>query len=337
MVLCAIQAILSYFRGSGPSSTHTRQDPIDYLGLFVILRFMAKFVDINDSKYPTLLKNIPNPPKILYYKGEWGSEIFENCLAVVGSRKMTSYGTQIVQRLVMEIASRGVTIVSGFMSGVDAQAHKIALDAGGKTIAVMPCGIDLIHPGNQKELYNRILGSGGLILSEYEGRELPQLWTYPKRNRIVAGLSKSALVIEAALGSGSLITADYACKFNRSVFAVPGSILSSVSAGTLNLIKTGKAKMVTEVEDVLSVFSDMLFKHPSDTPFCAHSHPKRSEGREHTEGVSRAVLDLLESEPLNIDELSRETQITPDILGFTITTMLLDGTLSEEGGRYYVS
>ena len=145
---------------------------------------MAKFVDINDSKYPTLLKNIPNPPKILYYKGEWGSEIFENCLAVVGSRKMTSYGTQVVQRLVLEIASRGVTIVSGFMSGVDAQAHKITLDAGGKTIAVMPCGIDLIHPGNQKELYNRILDSGGLILSEYEGRELPQLLTYPKKNKI---------------------------------------------------------------------------------------------------------------------------------------------------------
>ena len=333
MVLCAIQAILSYFRGSGPSSTHTRQDPIDYLGLFVILRFMAKFVDINDSKYPTLLKNIPNPPKILYYKGEWGSEIFENCLAVVGSRKMTSYGTQIVQRLVMEIASRGVTIVSGFMSGVDAQAHKIALDAGGKTIAVMPCGIDLIHPGNQKELYNRILGSGGLILSEYEGRELPQLWTYPKRNRIVAGLSKSTLIIEAALGSGSLITADYTYKFNRPVFAVPGSILSLVSAGTLNLIKTGKAKMVTTVEDILPPFSDIR----SDVSDVAHSHPKRSEGREHTEGVSRAVLDLLESEPLNIDELSRETQITPDILGFTITTMLLDGTLSEEKGRYYVS
>ena len=297
---------------------------------------MSDFVNINDLKYPTLLKKIPNPPKILYYKGEWGSEILENCLSVVGSRRMTSYGKQVVQRLILEIASRGVTIVSGFMFGVDAWAHRVALDAGGKTIAVMPCGIDVIHPGSQKDLYNKIINSGGLILSEYEGKGLPQLWTYPKRNRIVAGLSKAALVIEAALGSGSLITADYTYKFGRPVFAVPGSIISSVSQGTLNLIKSGKAKMATEVEDILSVFSDMTFEHASDALFCAHSHLKRSAGREHTEGVSRAVLDLLESEPLNMDELSRKTQITPDILGFTITTMLLDGTLSEEGGRYYV-
>lgn len=293
---------------------------------------MADFVDINDSKYPLLLKDIKHPPKILYYKGEWRSEIFENCLAVVGSRKMTSYGKQVVERLVFEIAARGVTIVSGFMYGVDARAHKVALDAGGKTIAVMPCGIDLIHPGSQRDLYNRILDSGGLIISEYEGKELPQLWTYPKRNRIVAGLSKAVLIVEAGEGSGSLITAEFALKFERVLFAVPGNIISSVSQGTLNLIKNGKAKMATEVEDILSIFPDVMSK-VSDA---ARNHLPLSGRREHTEGVSRAILSLLESEPLNIDELSRKTQITPDILGFTITTMLLDGTLSEEGGRYYV-
>ena len=193
---------------------------------------MENIVSITDSHYPELLKQLGNDaPKQLYYKGNWDDSIFENCLAVVGSRRMSSYGRQITEKLVGGIASRGITIVSGFMYGVDAVSHQAALEAGGRTIAVMPCGIDLIHPDYQEELYQEILKKDGLVISEYEGNFLPTLWTYPRRNRLVAGLSKAVMVVEAGEKSGSLITANFAKKLKRKIFAVPGPLTSSLSVG----------------------------------------------------------------------------------------------------------
>ena len=190
---------------------------------------MENVVTINDPRYPSLLKQISDPPKQLYYKGEWQDDIFENCLAVVGSRRMTTYGKQIAERLVSEIASREITIVSGFMYGIDATSHKAAVDIGGKTIAVMPCGIELVHPEYQVKLYDEILENKGLIISEYNGNLLPTNWTYPRRNRLVAGLSKAVMVVEAGEKSGSLITANFARKFKRKIFAVPGPLTSILS------------------------------------------------------------------------------------------------------------
>ena len=158
-----------------------------------------------DSNYPKLLKEIgKEAPKALYYKGVLDDNIFKNCLAVVGSRRMTTYGKDVIEKIVGEVAAAGLTIVSGFMYGCDAQAHKVALRFGGSTIAVMPCGIDKIHPSHQVELYHDILNKKGLAISEYDGGVLPTNWMYPRRNRIVAGLSRAVLIIEAALGSGSL-------------------------------------------------------------------------------------------------------------------------------------
>jgi len=199
-------------------------------------------VTIQDKNYPKLLKQIgKDAPKQLYYKGKWNKEIFNHCLAVVGSRRMTIYGRQVAERIVGEVASAGVTIVSGFMYGVDATAHQAALKVGGRTIAVMPCGIDLIHPEYQQDLYAEILNNQGLIVSEYEGSMQPALWTYPRRNRIVAGLCQAALIIEAGEQSGSLITAEFAKKFKRKVFAVPGPITSENSKGISQLLKEGAA------------------------------------------------------------------------------------------------
>ena len=146
-------------------------------------------VTMDDPKYPGLLKEAKKSPEVLYYKGDWDEAIFENCLTVVGSRRMTKYGKQITEKIVSEIAGAGITIVSGFMYGIDATAHKAALEAGGRTIAVMPCGIDIIHPEYQKELYEEILKNKGLIISEFEGAHPPAVWTYPRRNKIMAGLS----------------------------------------------------------------------------------------------------------------------------------------------------
>ena len=181
--------------------------------------------------------------------------IFSNCLAVVGSRKLTNYGKQTIERIVGELAMAGITIVSGFMYGADAEAHRATVKVGGRTIAVMPCGIDRISPEDQEELYNDILENNGLIISEYEGDMTPALWTYPRRNRIVAGLSKAVLIIEAGEKSGSLITANLAKKFGRKIFAIPGPITSSVSIGTNRLIKEG-AEMVISAKDILKWFRD---------------------------------------------------------------------------------
>jgi len=212
-------------------------------------------VTIQDERYPKLLKEIGKDiPKQLYYKGVWDSGIFENCLAVVGSRRLTSYGQRVTEQLVTEVAAAGITIVSGFMYGGDEAAHRAAVKAGGRTIAVMPCGIELIHPEYQQDLYVEILDNKGLVLSEYEGKFLPTNWTYPRRNRIVAGLSKAVLVVEAGLKSGTLITTNFAKKFGRKVFAVPGPITSEVSRGTSKLLREG-ASLVTSSKDILNYYN----------------------------------------------------------------------------------
>ncbi len=281
-----------------------------------------KTVKINSSKYPARLKLIKEPPDLLYYKGNWDSAIFENCLAVVGSRKMTTYGRRITNQLVSKIAQAGVTIVSGFMYGVDAQAHRAALSVGGKTIAVMPCGIDLIHPEYQAELHAEILAKKGLIISEIEGDFPPSLWTYPRRNRIVAGLSQATLVVEAGKESGSLITADLTKRFGRQLFAVPGPLISSVSQGTLQLIKEG-ASMVTSADDVLRVYGLKPF-------------PTYEVGNGLNK-LERNIVESLNQEPKEIDVLFRLLDVSSPELGATLSLMQLRGIVDEEGGKYYVN
>jgi len=175
----------------------------------------------------------------------------------VGSRHLTYYGRKATEQIVTECAAAGITIVSGFMYGGDEAAHSAAIKCGGRTIAIMPCGINIIHPPQHKKLYQDILDNNSLIISEYEGDFLPQTWSYVQRDRIVAGLSKAVLVTEAALDSGSLITASYAKKYGRKIFAIPGQITSEVSKGTLKLIKEG-AEPVAEAQDILSYYKVLL-------------------------------------------------------------------------------
>jgi len=288
---------------------------------------MEKVITIQDKKYPKLLREIgKDAPKQLYYKGNW-SDIFENCLAVVGSRNMTTYGKRVVEQIVAEVAAAGVTIVSGFMYGVDAESHRAALQGGGRTIAVMPCGIDLIHPEYQQDLYVEILNNNGLIVSEYEGDMAPALWTYPQRNRIVAGLSKAALIVEAGEKSGSLITANLAKKFKRKVFAIPGSISSETSKGTLQLIKEG-ASLVTSAKDIL----DFYRIKPT---FAKTSAGKREfKG---LEGIEGKIIERLQNESLEIDALSRILNVSAAKLGTILSLMQLKGFIQKEGNKYFLS
>ncbi len=292
-------------------------------------------IKINDSRYPKLLEQIgKDAPKQLYYKGEWREELFNNCLAVVGSRRMTSYGKQITQKLVSEIAGRGITIVSGFMYGIDATAHKAALEAGGRTIAVMACGIDLISPEYQEELYQEILENRGLVISEYQGGFLPTLWTYPRRNRIVAGLSKTVMVVEAGEKSGSLITANFAKKFKRKVFAVPGPLTSILSKGICQLIKDG-AEVVTCANDVLEFFGMSVgarFPRPHGEEMCA----KPSFAHIAHSSIEQQIIQELQKEPMEIDVLSRFLGISAAEAGTIVSLMQIKGLIFMENGKYYV-
>lgn len=296
---------------------------------------MKEFVLLKDKEYPDLLKKIgSDSPKKLYYKGKWDTEIFKNCLAVVGSRQMTFYGKNVVTKIVSEVASAGITIVSGFMYGVDAQAHKTALDVGARTIAVMPCGIDIIHPEYQEDLYKKIVNNQGLIISEFEGNFLPSTWTYPRRNRIIAGLSKAVLVIEAGLKSGSLITANYAKKYNREIFAIPGQIFSENSKGTLQLIKQG-ATIVTSAEEIIKYF----FENNLDIPKTQQILIPHQPNSKHSSNLSleKQIIERLKKESLGIDDMSRLFGISVSKLGTTLSLMQLKNIIKQQGNKYYVN
>ena len=293
---------------------------------------MVEAVEITDKKYPKALKEALGKltsslgPKKLYYKGNWSEDIFENCLAVVGSRHLTTYGKRATEQLVTEIAAAGVTIVSGFMYGGDEAAHSTAVKCGGKTIAVMPCGIDLVHPTNQKELYQKILDTGGLIISEYPGLDQPQTFTYIQRDRIVAGLSKAVLVTEAALESGSLITASYAKKFGRKIFALPGQITSEVSKGTIKLIKEG-AYPVTEAKEILDFFKIL----PSA------KNKKADKNFVTGDTLEQKIIEQLKRESLKADELARMFSVPVAKLGTALSLMQLKGFINNDNGKYYLN
>lgn len=277
----------------------------------------------DDLTYPELLKKIKDRPKALYWKGNFNQEIFQDTLAVVGSRRITEYGKRATDYLVKEIASQGITIVSGFMFGVDASAHRTALAVSGKTIAVMPCGKDIIHPEHQEKLYHEILKTG-LILSEFEDGFPPDKWTYPRRNRIVVGLSKAVLVVEAGEKSGSMISANLAIDYERQLFCVPGPIFSPTSAGTNNLIKSGVAKAVTSPEDVLAFFEKT-----------AQQRREKKEGA--LTGREKKIVEFLKRELADPDTLARNLQIPVSEINTLLSMLLIKGIIIQQGRQYTVS
>jgi len=290
------------------------------------------FFIIKDKEYPKLLKKIgKDTPEKLYYKGILDDKIFENCLAVVGSRRMTIYGKQVTEKIVTELASAGLTIVSGFMYGIDATSHRVALIANGRTIAVMPCGIDLIHPEYQKELYNEILSNNGLIISEYKEKTQPAKWTYPQRNRIVAGLSQAVLIVEAEEKSGSLITANWAKKFKRKIFVIPGPITSKNSKGIMQLIKEG-ATPISSAQEILQYYKLQITNHKLQT------NPK-SKIPNSQMTIEQKILEQLKRESLGlgVDELARVFAMPVSQIGVILSMMQLKGLIKQQGIKYYVN
>lgn len=264
-----------------------------------------------DACYPTYLREIADSPPILYIKGELTSLSGRPSLAMVGSRKATTLGKQNAFRLARELATQGVTIVSGLAHGIDGQAHRGALaTTSGQTIAVLASGLDTIYPSHHYALSQEIIGRGALI-SEFPLATKPLPQHFPRRNRIISGLCLGAIIVEAAPKSGSLITARYALEQNREVFALPGPMNSPQSTGCHQLIQDG-AKLVTGIEDIL-VECPRIYKLQTS------SYHGSKQKAEQTSGIGQ-LLDILEYVPMPMDILIEKSGLTPD----QVSSMLIE-------------
>src|SRR5262245_20054800 len=210
----------------------------------------ADILLLDDGVYPAALREIFDPPIVIYVKGAWSTCLDQPCVGIVGSRKCSTYGQNAALMLARDLAQRGVTIVSGFARGIDASAHRGALEAGGRTVAVLGTGIDECYPRDHKRLASEILDSGGALVTQFPLGTPPVSENFPYRNRIISGLSLGVVVVEASENSGSLITARLAMEQNREVFAIPGNITSRNSFGTNYLIKGAGAKLVQQWQDI---------------------------------------------------------------------------------------
>lgn len=267
--------------------------------------------------------------KKLFYRGENPNNLINDSIAIVGSRQMTRYGREIVDKFVSDFVLNGITTISGFMYGVDTEVHQKTVDYGGKTIAVFGCGLDVIYPAENKKLYNQIIESDGSVVSEYEDSAKPHLWKFPQRNKIVVELASiGVLVIEAGESSGSLVTAKLAKKAGKKVWAVPGPINSRVSVGCNKLIKSGDAKMATSVEDILGKrlrFSSAI--EISTERIAKTSTLSRQE---------QEIYKLLQLESMEIDEIARKTGESIVEIGTTLSIMGIKGLVAESGGKYFL-
>ncbi len=285
-----------------------------------------RIVGYNDPGYPEVLKEIDGAPVVLYVKGEYSPEDRFG-IAVVGSRRHTAYGEAATRKISGELASSGFTIISGMARGIDTFSHESALAAGGRTIAVLGSGLDVYYPAENRGLMQRILSSGCGI-SEFPPGTMPSRENFPRRNRLISGLSLGVLVVEATSDSGSLITANYALEQNKEIFAVPGQITSRNSEGTNNLIKQG-AKIVLSADDIIEELAPALrgFIRKSD------SRPAASVSEE--EG---RVCGLLSREPKHIDLLSRESRMPVNTMLNLLLSLELKGVVRQSSGkRFYLS
>jgi len=275
--------------------------------------------------YPANLEMIFDPPFLFYLKGELKKEDVD-ALAIVGTRRATTYGKLIARKLARDLARRGITIVSGLARGIDTTAHQGALEVGGRTIAVLGSGLDVIYPRENKKLAEEIARRGAVI-SEYPLGTQPDAPHFPQRNRIISGLSKGVLVIEAPSKSGALITADFALEQGREVFTVPGNITSPNSQGTNRLIKEG-AKLVESVEDILE---ELEFS-------CLEKENKEALDREIPSLFSeeRKIFELLGEEPVHIDLLINKSNLAAAKVGELLMKLQIKGLARELPGKLFV-
>ncbi len=276
----------------------------------------------DDPRFPPGLKTILYPPPYLFLRGAIHPED-ERAVGLVGTRNATYYGLKAGRRLARALAGRGVTVVSGLARGIDTAAHQGALEAGGRTLAVLGCGLDVVYPPENRELYQKIPEQGALI-SEYPPGTPPEARNFPVRNRLISGLSQALVVVEAPLKSGTQITVRYALDQGREVLAVPGPVESALSLGPHRLIQQG-AKLVHDVEDILE-----------ELPGLTSASPKISIPRATPLTVEDPLLSLMGSEPIQLDELVQASRLAAPEVMSRLTMLELQGLIRELPGKCYV-
>jgi DNA processing protein len=323
---------LAMVRGLTPSVCQSIIDHRASIEVDEELRLIEKhncnIITIEDQTYPSALKAIHDPPPLLYIKGEL-TEADSNSIAIVGTRNASPYGKMASEKLSNQLASRGITVVSGLAHGIDTYAHNGALSAGGRTIAVMGNGLDIIYPSENAKLFDAIVNSGAVI-SELSMGTQPRRGMFPQRNRLISGISLGTLVVEASRQSGALITADLALEQGREVFAIPGPIYSEESKGTNWLIKQG-AKLVDSVEDILEELPSHSFQQTDDNikneDAIVESQLPQDEG---------TIWKVIGSSPIHIDDISRQSGL-PIFKVCSILVMLeLKGLVQQLSGKMFI-
>ncbi len=285
-------------------------------------------ITLNDPVYPENLKNINDPPSVLYIRGS-PQERDRYAVAIVGSRRPTEYGRRVAEKLSRDLAELGITIVSGLARGIDTVAHSGSLKSGGRTIGVFASGLDRVYPPENKGLVRRIM-EGGYVVSEFPPGTPPNRENFPRRNRLISGLSLAVVVVEAGAESGALITAATGLDQGREIFAVPGSILSKNSAGTNNLIKRG-AKPVTSVEDIIEELA------PALKGLSGYKKRKEKVWELEFTDKERDIIKIITEEPLHIDDIARRSKRPVSEVAAILLDLELKGVVRQiEGKRFEV-
>ncbi len=287
-----------------------------------IERYNIKVVTCESEEYPRLLKEISDYPTVIYIRG-LAETLNATSVAVVGTRRATAYGRQVAEELVVNLALNNVAIVSGLAKGIDTIAHRAALEARGTTISVFASGLDIVYPPENAKLARDIMERGALV-SEYPLGTKPKAENFPRRNRILSGLSRGVLVVESGDNSGALITANFALEQNREVFAVPGSINSPMSRGTNRLIQEG-AKLVRNYQDVLEELDlSLVAQQISVRPLTPLN------------GIESIIIKFIGEEPVHIDDICRNTGLNASDVISNLAVMELNGLVKHTGGMSYV-
>jgi len=291
-------------------------------------RYHASMVTILDPDYPPLLQEIYDPPPCLFIRGKLPSAHTPG-LAVVGTRHASLYGKQTTALLCRDLVNFGITIFSGLAYGIDMAAHMAALENRGTTIAVLASGVDTVYTDPKEKIWPKIVEQGAIISEEWFGSELSP-GKFPKRNRIISGISSGTIVIESDLNGGSLITASTALEQNREVFAVPGSIFSRTSRGTNKLIQQGQAKAVMSVDDIISEFGPQFAKNCSKK-----SRLQNKETTNNLTSMEKIIINCMGSEPIHIDALATASAIDIPSLLVHLFELELKDTIVQQPGQFF--
>ena len=289
-----------------------------------IRKHRLQVIDCEDPGYPPLLREIHDPPMVLYYRGNLEA-VKGACIGVVGTRDASGYGIDLAKKLGYQLAFAGIGVVSGLARGIDTAAHQGALAAKGKTAAVLGCSLDQIYPAENEVLAEKMAEAGGCVMSEFCLGTPPDRQTFPMRNRIVSGLSKGLLVIEAARASGAMITARQALEQGRQVFAVPGRIDQSQAGGCHQLIKDG-ARLVESVEDVLAEFEFLLPRSEMPAPLSPQGNLNEEE---------RKILQALGRDELQVDVLTRKCGLPSPVVSATLLKLEMKRRVRQMPGKVF--